>query len=485
MRARHLVGGVALLGGAAAIFAACSLGLDESKIGGGDASVDAIGDGGGDVDAANPVGCQGDNECKPANTCLTGKCDLTRKICLYDLCPAAACKASVCDTNAKTCSVPTSYGFRAGSFKVTAGNLGCGGGGAGARRCFAASYPFVIVGTTNGVVGYSVADPTDANPAALPVAGLPFFPANIVASGSRVYFVGSVQGAGPNYKLPIAWMDVPGDPTVKQLSATTVFDTVQVTSVDRIFPDGVGGIYLQNDNAAKSFPVARITAPLKDLEPLAFFASAGMPPNTSPGAASGGRLVTFRQDGSPTWSAVLGFETSPATSSAQYGGDQSLAASFGTNYTPGYIAHGAAGALVYNASAIDVPDGGPSRVTAVRVGWIVDDDKGTKLEATAKVDVEKYSQQIGVGSDLAGPVAWLDAKRALVLAASASNTSQTAVQVATRDGTPAIIPNRRFVLPFVPSQLAATASNGFGYVLAPDVNPEPPTVHIFGAGCDN
>jgi hypothetical protein len=81
-------------------------------------------------------------------------------------------------------------------------------------------------------------------------------------------------------------------------------------------------------------------------------------------------------------------------------------------------------------------------------------------------------------------VAWLDANRALVLAASAANTSQTAVQLATRDPQAAIVANRRFVLPFLPSLLAATASNGFGYVLVPDA-PDSATVHLFGSGCDN
>lgn len=481
MRARSFILMAAFGSAAAAVVAACSLGLDESKIGAVDGGVDVVTDAP-KLDAANPTACQSDPDCKPANTCLTGKCDLTRKVCVYDLCPAAACKASVCDNTSKTCSVPTSYGFHAGSFKVGAGNVGCSGS---TRRCFAALYPFVFVGTTNGVVGYSVADPTDANPAALPIAGLPFLPVHIVASGTRIYFVGSVQGSGPNYKLPIGWLDVPGDPTVKVLGATAVFDTVQVTSIDRVLPDGTGGIYMQRDDAAKSFPVARVTAPLKDLEAITFFASPGMPPGTTPVAASGGRLVTFRQEGGPNWSATMGLETSAATSGAQYGGDQSIAPSFGQNYAPGYLGQGAGGALVYNASALDVPDGGPVRVSAVRVGWMLDDDKGTKIEATTRVDVEKYGGNIGPGNDLAGPVSPLDPKRVFVLAASAANNSQTAVQVATRDGTPAVIPNRRFVLPFAPSQLSAVASNGFGYVLVPDANPEPPVVHIFGSGCDN
>jgi len=483
MRARFAFGLLVACGGVAAAVAACSLGLDEAKIGGVDGGIDALppGDGGSDADAANPVACQNDPDCKPANACLTGKCDKTRGICLYDLCPAAACKASVCDSNTKTCSVPTTYGFHAGSFKVTSGAVGCGGGGAGARRCFAAVYPFVFVGTTNGVVAYSVADPTEAAPAALPVAGLPFFPQSIVASGSRVYFVGAVVG---NFKVPLAWVDVPGDPTVAKLSATTVFNSLQLPSIDSVFPDTTGGIYLVNNNASKSFPAAHVTAPLKDLDALTFFATAGLPAGAAPFAASGTRLVTYRQEPGPNWAANFRFEPNAATGSAQNSGETSLVPSFGNSYGPSYFAHGTDGSLLFTSGSISVPDGGPNTLNASRLGWIIEDAGATKIEATAKVDVEKYGTNPGVGADVTGPVAWLDAKRALVLAASAGNLAQTAVQLATRDPQPAMVPTRRFVLPFVPSLLAATASNGFGYVLVPDA-PDSATVHTFGTGCDN
>ena len=484
MRARLALGLLLACGGASAVVAACSLGLDETKIaGGGDGGVDGATpvDGGADGDAANPVACQNDPDCKPANACLTGRCDKARGVCLYDLCPAAACKASVCNPSTKTCSVPTTYGFHAGSFKVTAGGVGCGGGGAGGRRCFAAVFPFVFVGTTNGVVAYSVADPTDSSPAALPVAGLPFFPQNIVASGTRVYFVGAVAG---NYKVPIAWVDVPGDPTVAKLSATTVFNSLQLPSIDRVFPDTAGGIYLVHDSVAKSYPAAHVTAPLKDLDALTFFATAGLPAGAAPFAASGSRLVTFRQESGPNWAANFSLEPNAATGSAQNSGEGSLVPSFGNSYLPAYVSHGSEGSLVFNTGAVNAPDGGGATLTAARLGWIVEDAGVTKVEATAKIDVEKYGVNPGVGADVPGPVAWLDSKRALVLAASAANTSQTAVQLATRDPQPAIVPGRRFVLPFVPSVLAATASNGFGYVLAPDA-PDSATVHMFGTGCDN
>ena len=484
MRARLALGLLLTSGGVAAAVAACSLGLDEAKIGGlGDGGADGapLLDGGSDADAANPIACQNDPDCKPANACLTGRCDKTRNICLYDLCPAAACKASVCNGTTKTCSVPTSYGFHAGSFKVTSGGVGCGGAGAGARRCFAAVYPFVFVGTTNGVVAYSVADPTDSAPAALPVAGLPFFPQNIVASGTRVYFVGAVVG---NYKVPIAWVDVPGDPTVAKLSATTVFNSLQLPSIDRVFPDTTGGVYLVHDSVPKSYPAARVTAPLKDLDALTFFATAGLPAGAVPFAASGTRLVTYRQEGNPTWAAYFSLEPNAATGSAQNLLENSLVPSFGNSFAPTYFSQGSDGSLVFNTGSVNAPDGGPATLTATRLGWIIEDAGVTKIEATAKIDVEKYGTNPGVGADVPGPVAWLDANRALVLAASAANTSQTAVQLATRDPQAAMVANRRFVLPFLPSLLAATASNGFGYVLVPDA-PDSATVHLFGSGCDN
>ena len=379
----------------------------------------------------------------------------------------------------------TTYGFHAGSFKVTSSGVstgvGCGGGGPGARRCFAAVYPFVFVGTTNGVMAYSVADPTDAAPAALTVGGLPFFPQSIVASGTRVYFVGTVAG---NYKVPLAWVDVPGDPTVATLHATTVFNSLQLPSIDSVYPDTTGGIYLVNNNASKSYPAAHVTAPLKDLDALTFFATAGLPAGAAPFAASGTRLVTFRQEAGPTWASYFSLEPNAATGSAQNSGETSLAPSFGNSYLPAYVAHGTDGSLVFNAASVSAPDGGPVTLPATRLGWILDDAGATTVEATAKIDVEKYATNPGVGADIPGPVAWLDANRALVLAASASNTAQTAVQLATRDPQPAMVPSRRFVLPFVPSLLAATASNGFGYVLVPDA-PDSATVHTFGTGCDN
>src|SRR5450432_2737983 len=104
--------------------------------------------------------------------------------------------------------VATAYNFHAGNFHVSLGSAGCGGGGGGARRCFAAVYPFVFIGTTNGVVAYPVDNPTNGTPVSIPVAGLPFFPTFVVTSGTTIYFVGAVAGTGPDYKIPIASLAV-------------------------------------------------------------------------------------------------------------------------------------------------------------------------------------------------------------------------------------------------------------------------------------
>src|SRR5262249_51828588 len=138
-------------------------------------------------DAADPSRCTKDEEC-PSDGCLTGRCDKAQGTCAYDVCPSAACSARACNTTSRTCSDPTPSTFHTTAIKVATGAVGCAGI---AARCIAASYPFLFVGTSNGVVAYSVADPTNASPKPIAVNGLPFLPSSIVGTGSRIYFVGA------------------------------------------------------------------------------------------------------------------------------------------------------------------------------------------------------------------------------------------------------------------------------------------------------
>lgn len=487
MRKTTLASLVFAFAGAAAAFSACSLGLDESKINGADGSAgDAIvpTDSGPLPDGSNPVQCNGDPDCKPANACLTGKCDTARHQCAYTICATPmTCQASVCDTTSKTCSVPTKYGFHAGNFHISTGSIGCGGGGNGARRCFAAQYPFVFVGTTNGVVARSVADPTDTSSDVVQVGGLPFFPAFVVASGSRVYFVGSVGGSGPDYKVPLGWLDVPTDPTVKSITAQAVFNTVQVPAIDGVYPDAKGGIYLVRGDGSKSFPVAHVTAPFKDLDSVQFFPLAGIPQNAGPVGASGSRIVTFVSIGQ--YQNNFSLETNAASGSAQNGGNQDITSTLGPVSGPFYVAHGGDGSLIWTGNGLDLPDGGGGTTAATRVAWILADQMATTFDGTAHVDVEAYGPPPGIGGDFPGPIAWIDQKHVLVVSAPNSNLQQAGVQIANREvSTPAITPNRKFVLPFHPSELGAAASNGFGYVLTPD-QVSGANVHVFASSCDN
>src|SRR5207247_23718 len=101
--------------------------------------------------AYTPCGSAAD--CPPSNACVVARCDDTRKVCVYDQCPAApgtTCSALACDYSTLTCATSaTSYGFHAADIKLPAGNVGCNGS---ATRCFAASYPFVFVGTATAGV---------------------------------------------------------------------------------------------------------------------------------------------------------------------------------------------------------------------------------------------------------------------------------------------------------------------------------------------
>ena len=486
MNAKILLASAALvcaLGAAAALSGGCSLGLDPNLIPGSEAGADVVGGDAGS-DAPPPSACKGDPDCKASNGCLTGKC--VNNACSYQLCPASNCNVSVCDDQSHTCSAPTAYTFHAGTFHVSLGNIGCGGGGAGARKCFAAIYPFVFVGTTNGVVAYSVADPANSSPTAIPVAGLPFFPNILVASGNTVYFVGQYVGSGPDYKIPIATLTVPPDPTASEMTATTVFDTLQVPGVDALYPDTSGGVYLVRNDAAKFYPAARITAPLKDLDNLTFQPTAGLPANSGVAAASGSRLVTFRQDNGTggAYDTHFSLEGSAATANAQNQGEQSILSSLGSeNAAPSYLAQSPTGGLLWSTSAVSVPDGGPSTTVSARLAWVLADQGASAFDATTHVDVSTYNVA-GLGADLPGPVAWIDDNTAIVISAPPASQTQSVVNIATRNGTPSIAPNRSFQLAFHPSELAVAASNGFGYVLTPDQTAGA-NVHVFGATCNN
>jgi hypothetical protein len=467
----------------------CSLGLDPSKIGA-DASMQDVGasqDGGaadGDL-PPNPTQCKVDGDCKPASACLTGKCDTARGVCLYEVCPQqGACKVAACDPMALTCGPAQDIKFHVGQFKV--GNIGCGGS---ARRCLAAVHPFVFVGTTSGAIAYAIATPNQA-PSAIPIGGVPFLPVHVVASGTRVYFVGAVAGSAPSYRVPIAWLDVPGDPTVKKITAQTAFMSLPTPSIDRVYATDDGGVYLVQENAMQAFPTAKALAPLADLGDLMFFPSPGVPTGSSTASASGGRMLFLRLSTmSQPYQVFFDYETQAGTSGAQNAGESNFTMAAGNDVThPFVFAQGASGQIVWHAAVAEWQMSMTGAyVKGTRVFWLVA-NASAQPDPSPRTNVESYDSMLGLGlgSDVVGPLAVIDPDRVLTLDASAQNTSNTAVRVASKAPMPQVLPNKSFVLPFAPSALAAAATGRWSYVLTPEPTMGAgPQVHVFAPDCDN
>ena len=497
MRARRLLFAACAIVATSSIAAAgCSLGLDPSLIGkggdgggaggeggvpgeaGGDAKSDAAGDGATQI---LPGDCTVDSDCTSTNACVTStKCDPSSHVCVFDVCPAAACMAAVCDGNTMSCSAPVTYGYHAGSFSVGVGGVGCGS----ASRCFAAEYPYVFVGTTNGVVAYRVDDPTDSGPVPVAVDGLPFLPAWMVATGRRIYFVGNVVGSGPTYHVPIAWVDVPQDPFLPQFNATTVFVGYGQPSWSYLFPGATGSAFLVNGDSTQAYPTVLLTAPVADSSTLALSAAPDIAAGASPVAASGSRLVTYRYTNAPDYLGAFSFETGAGTSAAQNAGEQTTTA-MGPVVPQGFVAQGPDGSLLWDAPTATIVDGGPNTTSTSRMAWLLASATATTFDASANVDVETYPMPLGFGTAVAGPMAWIDTNTALVTAAAPEDTTQTSVQIASRAMLPpTVLASHRYVVPVDVGHIGAASSNGFGYVLVQDdpMNATA-TVHVFAPTC--
>jgi hypothetical protein len=474
----------------------CSLGLDASKIGasGLDGSLPSEGDsssddvvvtsgldsGAADADAGR-AGCVLNADCVGTNTCEVGSCDAGT--CTFVVCPTGACQGSTCSTVTSSCSAPTTYGFHASEVNVAAGNVGCGGN---AAVCIAAAYPFVFVGTTNGVVAFSMSDPSNPTPPSVVVNGVPFLPAFLTAMGSRVYFVGSPEGAGPTYRLAVASLDVPSDPLVTSLQATTVFDIVSVGSLAAAWATTDGSLFLFDDDPTQSLPVASLNAPLVDGQTLGFLASPGIPAGAAPVVPSGSRLVVAQWQGTATpYQTYFSFETGAGTSSAQNSGEQPTFTVIGPTAPVSMFAQGNDGSILWNTATSVTEDGGVNDLGSTRVAWLVANGASTQFAPTQFLDVELYVPTVPYGTPVVGPVAWIDANTALVLASAAENLAQTSVQLAVAAPGPSLVDGGRYVVPQVVGQVGVAASGGYGYVLAAGgATPGAScTLHVFAPGC--
>jgi hypothetical protein len=209
---------------------------------------------GGTIVLAGPNGaCQKDSDC-PSIGCYLGQCDDDLHICRYglcrgrgDVCQRGTCMASTCSTSR------TPYTFESSGIAINGVSLGCSGDPA---TCTTAIYPYVFVGTTNGVQVISIADITNSTPSQFFVS-LPFAPHVLVASPPNLFALGTVA----NHTLEIATILVPVDPTVTSLTADTVTVSYPYLTV-KAFPGPVGSLFLVDEDPTEQFPVALLQTPL-------------------------------------------------------------------------------------------------------------------------------------------------------------------------------------------------------------------------------
>jgi hypothetical protein len=435
------------------------------------------------ADAPGPVDaghCLTDQDCAVAaagaGACVSAAtCDPTWHVCLLTTCAAIGCKASTCSLPQHACSAPSPYGFEATRFAVRYG--GVGGTLPGS---IAAAWPFIFVVTTNGVVAYNVADPTSASPPLVPVHGVPFLPLSAVAVGRRVYFVRGTEGGGPTYRQAVAWVDVPQNPLLTELAATSAFvGTPGQGGVLGALSNGEDGVFVVY--GARLEPTANLHPPIDDSTVLAPFANAGLADGASVLASSGTRLIAHRYDPA-SWTPNLAIVNGAATPAAQATSEQPIAA-YGPLADQVLLATGGDGSVIWATAVYEVDDAGmPGGIAKARLAWILGSGTAANFDPSGYVDLETYAP--ATAARVIGPPVWIDANTALGLAAAGStSTDSTSVQIVTR-APPAVVAGTRRLLSIAPGSVGVAASGGFAYVLSQD-DPANQTcsVTIFAPSC--
>lgn len=504
MRMRTIIGwGTAL--GVAAGFAACSLNLDKSKIGGRDGGIDgssggsaasggsggsaaggsggSAGSGGSMMEAGSE--CDAASQCKSDAACVEGTCNNGN--CVYQLCPVTkACTASSCDQQSQTCSTPKAYGFSAGVIPVNQ-DLGCGNS---AARCVAAMGDFVFVGTASGLKAWQITNPKA--PISIPVNPQPPFATSIsrlVSNNKRVMILGPKVGGNT---LNVAWIDLPTEAAPTKISTTSAglqfADTYSVS-----YPADGDNFFLVKNDAAAFFPSAHLTPPLKDNDNVSLSACNGLPSGAHIVASSGARLIQFRIDTSTgPYQPIFGFQNDAGTATSQYGGDNNLASDTGDVPTS-TIAHRFEstfnGGLLWATNNVLTLDGGAKVSDSVLLYWPLLNGTDTTFNAKRSVTVEKYPSQYSFNSLYAGPMAQIDSTTVLVTAAYASDPTQTSVRAVKRKGDTLTVspapPAPGTSIAVNHNSIGVAAGRTFGYVLVPSSGASPPDtkLYVFDPNC--
>jgi len=438
MKLRGVLRGVVLGSVLAAAGASCSLGLDESLIGAADGSAPPnptgttpTGDGAPfDARPPNPsdgsgdgaTTCRVDSECKGSG-CVVGKCDVPNGRCVYEICPQAdPCRAARCDTATNTCQPPMALPLHEEFPLAETVNQ------SGQFRAIAMVPPYAFVNTLSGVVAYLYREP--GLPKTIkPVAGAPFTPTFLFSTGRRLFMVGGPIGSAQR-KVPVAWLDVPQDPSV-ELRAQAGFAPYAGTSLAFALPFQGDKAVFAHQSPSPSFALGE--PPF--LGPIS--------PSPTPTAqsyaqfiASGDRLVAVRNFFT-TAAPAMSFVTGVGTASPTFGAEQAISPGGQFIFQGGaQLATNSKGmtAMAWPLYNTQLPY--QNAVSQVRLAWVLDDDKDQSFTASDPVDPTTFAPP---GSpfygNLAGPMAFADERTLFAtFAAASSPTARLAAGFFVRGG---------------------------------------------------
>jgi hypothetical protein len=455
--------------------------------------------------------CKRDADCIAPNTCFTPHCDTVLGACTYALCEAKGrtCAAGVCNTATFACSDPQPYSFITTRYDVPNVTSGCG---PSPNDCVAAAFPFVFIGTRDDVVALRGDDLVATTPTKVAISDLTVRPAQLLVSGRRLWVLGAVQGQVPPYRLPIASIDVPSDPTVASLHAQTLVLTYPYPTA-RAFAAPNGGVYVTYDDAPSGFPTAALAGPLPANTNLVAAMDGGSPPpgavvmtrvTGAPGngtivASSGSRLVVHR------YPSTFNIVASPGTEAAATQPDLPLQPAL-VAYGPITFAVGSDGTMVMSGAVnADVPMPDCNCTSHVRLQWVFPNAIATTTDTGVFLDPEGYTNPFSGMSpacrvcmgDYFGPRAlatWID-RRSVLIAAPYSgqgpNRSITDVRVLARDPSEANEKRRAQTKAtdsphgdFATDRIALTSANGIGYLVIADGQGNDVSLSVVDPRCD-
>jgi hypothetical protein len=334
--------------------------------------------------------------------------------------------------------------------------------------------------------------------------------------------VGDVQGIEPPYTVAIGTIDVPSDPTARELEATTAVFKYPFSSL-AAFPAPNGGLNVTYDDAAnpQDLPTALLSTPVTtdgivgvigeppdgglavppppDTPTVFMHRIAALPAGSRLAASSGGRLLAYRFP--------IGFNlvTDPGTERAAAQAETTLAPPFPGLVFPRF-SQGPDGVVLMSGPIAADPPGDCNCNSRQRTHWVLPGVTATSVDQGKIVDPEVYSNPIvdpltSVCHTCAAGyfnqpslTAWIDPRSALVAAPAsdpAANRVYTAVRLIERDPL-AAPPKRRFVTTAAeaPSgnaavdRLALAGSGGFGFLVIADPEGNGAKLSIFDPRCD-